>query len=163
MKKAKSFCTATRLMTVTLFLIPPLFAVSGQEMSAQHIDASSSYDQRPGESDGRGVSGPCSDLSGTWKTTTSEGSSTWVLRKSSDSVAMYDARESGPGNARGMAALLQENLLRLEFDVRAESGERYAGIYRCKLDETCQASLSPCKLVLGLGRSGSYEASIKRQ
>lgn len=109
---------------------------------------------------GFAASGRCDDLSGKWRITTSEGDSTWELRKNGP---MYEARESGTGDARGLAALMQGNVLRLEFDVRTETGERYAGIYRCKLDDNCQASLSPCKLVLGLGRTGTYEATIKRQ
>jgi len=75
---------------------------------------------------------------------------------------MYEARESGTGG-RGLAALMEGNVLRLQFDVRTREGERYGGTYKCKLDGKCHASLSPCKLTYDFNRKGSYEATIKRQ
>ena len=106
-----------------------------------------------------GADGDCNDLSGSWRISTSEGDSTWVLRKNGP---MYDARESN-GSGRGLATLMEGKVLRLQFDVRTSDGERYGGTYKCKLDDNCQSSLSPCKLTYDFNRTGSYDVTIKRR
>ena len=156
MKKVKQFRTAVNIiMTVSLAVATPVL-VTWQETSARQ-------DSSPEASERSGAGGGCSDLSGKWETNTSEGNSTWEFFKASDSAPMYDVRETSPGRARGTAGLLQENILRFEFDARTAEGERYAGVFRCKLDKDCQSSLSPCKLALDQGRTGTYEADIKRR
>ena len=187
MKKEKHFRSAINLTIVVLLAVPGL--VCGQATSAsqdgpyaekrnslrrfeaQASEISETVNAREqrlnllygyldtGRSSVPEPDGECDDLSGKWRITTSEGDSTWELSKNGP---MYEARESGTG-ARGLAALMKENVLRLQFEVRTREGERYGGTYKCKLDGNCQASLSPCKLTYDFNRTGSYEAMIKRQ
>ena len=60
----------------------------------------------------------------------------------------YRVREATPSDRFNSlyAKLLEGNLLHLWFETLA-SGEGYRGDYECKLDENCQASVPPCKLV----------------
>lgn len=115
-------------------------------------------DAQPGD---REAEGRCGDLSGKWRIKTSEGSSTWELWKT-DYARVYGGREPG-GNAKTLAALLQGNVLRLQFDSVTEQGRIFGGTFNCQLDASCQSSLSPCKLIYDLNRKGSFEATIKRQ
>lgn len=190
MKRDKYFRIATELMSVVLLLVAFPVLACGEESLAQQQDTVCAekrsslrrFDAQPSEISetvnareqrfnflygylemGRSSvpepDGECHDLSGKWRITTSEGGLTWELTKNGP---MYEARESGTG-ARGLAALMEGNVLRLQFDVRTKEGERYGGTYRCKLDGNCQGSLSPCKLTYDFNRTGSYEATIKRQ
>lgn len=80
--------------------------------------------------------------------------------------ATYEFRAISAGDAKGfLASLFDENRLVLEYDGRMESGERYTGIFRCKLDANCQSSLSPCELSIyeNERRTGVSDARIKRE
>jgi hypothetical protein len=112
--------------------------------------------------DAEEAEGACGDLSGMWRITTSEGSFTWRLWEGG-APRVYGGRESGKRDGRGFAALMQGNVLRLQFDVEPRPGEIFGGTYNCQLDANCQSGRSPCTLTYDLTREGSFEATIKRQ
>lgn len=107
--------------------------------------------------------GSCGDFSGRWQVTTSEGSQTWEIWKGSIHPRVYGGRKvSGHGGSSKMlAALLEGNMLRFQFDTFTEHDEVFGGTYNCKLDAGCKSSLSPCKLNYDRNRRGSFDATFK--
>lgn len=131
------------------------------------VPAENSYEvenSRDEPSGGRVARGGCSDLSGKWVTKNSDGGLTWDFSKVNDSASRYNVRESSVGRAKGVAELLDGNMLRFEFEVSTETGERYSSVLKCRLDESCQSSVSRCELsAYHNGRLGGvFEATIER-
>lgn len=97
----------------------------------------------------------CSDLTGSWRNTIPEGSSTWTINRNGSGG--YQAAESGMGNARSKSVTISGNTLRIVWITGG-----IEGYYEWKLDANCQQSTKGT-LVWTRGLSGSRNSTLKRQ
>lgn len=108
--------------------------------------------------------GSCADLSGGWQIKTSEGSQTWEIWQSRMHPRVYGGRKASGhgGDSKMLAALLDGNVLKLQFDTFTDDDRVFGGTYTCTLNPGCQASLAQCRLTFDRNRTGSLDATFKR-